>query len=209
MSEPIELIVVRNLIEKFIPYRKWIHVDKEYTPTTELLSYDDVVNGMKILDHVLINALDQEEKLISIMVLYSKQCMQFNSTNFRKNIQIMLSTKRTIRELIIIGPSDFFNKNNLMNVINEFRNNGIKIFTYSTENFAIPLLEHEATADYEIISDPERVIEILDLINNIPPAISVKDAINVWLGAKLGDIIKVTKFSHTSGFAIEYLIMRP
>lgn len=209
MSEPIELIVIRNIVEKFIPFRKWVHVDKNHEPATELLLYDDIVNGMKILDYVLINALDEESKLIPIMVLYSKECMQFSSANFRKDIQIMLSTKKTIRELIIVGPSPFFDKNNLANVINEFRNNGIKIYTYGMENFAIPLLEHEGTAEYEVISDPEKVLETLDLIVNIPPAITAKDAINVWLGAKPGDLIKVLKASHTSGFMIEYFLVRP
>lgn len=79
------------------------------------------------------------------------------------------------------------------------------VLTMSEEQ-EINVLEHELVPKHEILS-PEEAIEVLKKLGVSPkqlPWITVDDPVVKALGAKPGDIIKITRKSPTAGVSVAY-----
>ncbi|MCE4601427.1 MAG: DNA-directed RNA polymerase subunit H [Desulfurococcales archaeon] len=71
------------------------------------------------------------------------------------------------------------------------------------------ILEHELVPKHEVLSFEEatEVLRRLGIAPNRLPSISVNDPIVQLLGAKPGDIIRITRRSPTAGEAVYYRIV--
>ncbi|MFQ6085431.1 MAG: DNA-directed RNA polymerase subunit H [Candidatus Bathyarchaeia archaeon] len=79
-------------------------------------------------------------------------------------------------------------------------------FSFSAKNFAFNLMEHELIPKQRILTKDE-VDELLKRYRIRPyqiPHIKATDPVAILLGAKLGDIIEITRDSPTAGKALSY-----
>lgn len=91
-------------------------------------------------------------------------------------------------------------------------NNGyIHIHPYRYYHFTSERPKHKLVAEQRIISKQEekKVLENLSTEKKYLPKIRKVDAISIWLGCEIGDIIEAKVLSEISGIDTKYLVVRP
>lgn len=71
---------------------------------------------------------------------------------------------------------------------------------------SIEIIEHELIPKHDILSakEKEEVLEVHEVTINQLPKLLVSDPIAEMIGAKAGDIVRITRESETAGEAIYY-----
>lgn len=108
-------------------------------------------------------------------------------------------------ETIIITPTKISTGVNkgLLAIMRDNHNQSFKAFTYTLFNSVLP--EHELVPSYEILTSEQ--IEVLKnwfIGPDTLPKIFENDPQMVWIGAKVGDVVKFTYLSETTINAIGY-----
>ncbi len=73
----------------------------------------------------------------------------------------------------------------------------------------VDIIQHDLVPNHEILSDKEKkdVFEKFEINENQLPRISVSDPVIELIGAKPGDVIKITRKSKTAGKAVYYRLV--
>lgn len=128
----------------------------------------------------------------------------FNSLKFGEDI-------KEIKEIIFIVPNQIMTKRNVLSQFSKYNyhgNTNISIYPYM--NFVIPIPYHIAVPKHEIVSS-EEVKEMLRLERttlDFIPIILVNDPACIWLRAKKGNVVKITRMSNTVCVAVEYRLVK-
>lgn len=74
---------------------------------------------------------------------------------------------------------------------------------------AVDILKHEFVPPHEVLSkkDARAVLETLGLEKTQLPSIFASDPVITRIEAKVGDVIKITRKSPTSGVAVYYRVV--
>ena len=92
----------------------------------------------------------------------------------------------------------------LTNIRTENPNSFIENYPYF--KFAIEIPKHISVPKHEYATEQEIndiIINSYKMKNNLPK-INSSDSAIIWLGARIGDIIKITRFSENAGYSIAY-----
>lgn len=82
------------------------------------------------------------------------------------------------------------------------------ISSYMFFNFAIVMPLAPMVPVHRILTDQNEINMILENISKINlPKININDAQIIWLGAKIGDIIEITRLSEATGYSMTYRIV--
>ena len=182
------LVVIRNVCEKFIPYRGLVCL--EHTPD------DAIINQLQHQFYFQVSTSNIEIVILSPFGNYSK-----HSQNLRELIKkIKMQSKN---DIMLIVEDAFFEKKNLLDTVAEFTVYPFRIFT-----FAVP--EHQSVPPHRILSETE----VEELLRNEHitlkdlPEILVSDPPIVWLGGKAGQVVEIIRDSQTTITSIYYRRIR-
>lgn len=116
-----------------------------------------------------------------------------------------------INEIIFIVPNQIITKKNVMVQFSKYTYRDVTaVSIYPYMNFVIPIPYHVAVPKHEI-ADPEEVKEMLKLERTsleFIPIILVNDPACIWLRAKKGNVVKITRMSNTVCVAVEYRLVK-
>ena len=82
-------------------------------------------------------------------------------------------------------------------------------FSHGGNDLTFKLLDHESVPNHEIIG-PEEVAELLEsysIEKEQLPKIRIDDPIVLEIGAKIGDVVKITRKSQTADVAYYYRLV--
>ena len=202
---PIQIINI--LLGYFLPYRNLALIENEHN-----LSNDNIINDMKNMHHIKINAKkinDNSDRNIVTFLILSTNGKYSHSPELRKLLENNITN--SLNELILIAEEIFFTKKILLDIIKDYQKNehleNQPIFNaYPYYNFVTNIPKVSGIPPHRIISDEEIKQDIfIEYIRlNDLKVIFTSDPPIVWLGGKEGQIVEIQRYSSTSGIAIDY-----
>jgi DNA-directed RNA polymerase subunit H (RpoH/RPB5) len=225
-----------NIWTCFIEYRKCDILDKKltfeqfktkieqeqyinhivYSPNKEIFSYlylfkDDafMIRTADIFESNIINLINKKNKAnLDIFKKYldSKNIQNSKILNYAKsNLDIILITKKELSTYIKKKISDI----NLKIIVTKSK---IKFHNYLHKHFLLDIKNGPLCSPHTILTKEEvrklctreLMIHPLSL-----PSILINDPQIIWIGAELGDIIKIEANSEMAGKVIRYRIVTP
>lgn len=199
MNEPADMIVYNNL-ESFIKYRG-IKTDYKFLSSEK---YSTMINTFQ---YILIEGTEKD-KQIFIFLIQPNSKYEKKTDEFKKLINRLIKNKKGTEVLFITEQkiSSYINKK-----INEYQvDEDLSIFAYTYEYFIINLPKSESSFLHEI-ADPDEVKALckrLILDTKMFPKInSQEDPQLVWIGAKRGDVVKISGRSETAQEVEEFRLV--
>lgn len=199
MNEPTDMIIYRNL-EKFIKYRG-IQTDYKFVSSEK---YSSIINTFQ---YILIEGTENG-KPVYIFLIQPRSKYEKKTDEFKKLINRLAKNKKGAEILYITEQkiSSYINKK----IIEYKDEDDLTIFSYTYEPFIIVLPECESSFKHEIASSDEvnDYCERLIIQPQMLPKInSTEDPQLVWIGAKRGNVIKVTGRSETAQEVVEFRLV--
>jgi DNA-directed RNA polymerase subunit H (RpoH/RPB5) len=217
---PPEIIVIKTIVDHFIPYRGL----KLRTDVSKSES-DWVVSTMTKLGFMRIDAIREVKRgnreLTIFLILSSTGAYSSHSPDLKKLLTNVISERGlldTLDELIIVAEDHFFDKKQLPEVIFQLQRDqksysipdpeGDKPYfnMYPFHNFVMNLPTSSSIPVHRILTPEEEIKVFNDLYvcHNDIPEIHSDDPPLVWLNAKEGQIIEITRSSQTSCESVYY-----
>ena len=229
--------IYKNL-EKFLNYRKLDLVQGSIYPNDKsegFVDFDTLKKNIQYYEYVLLECQDNDQKdrrftkdisqankklpvKTFILLFYTQTEYLATSSDFVKVLKRIpgfdSETRNYNMDIILISHdaiNTYLNKkiNNL--ITNGMENNGYKhIYSYKYCVFTMEIPTHELIANHVILTknrEQEILIELNTSKKNLPK-IKKNDAVAIWIGAELGDIVKTEHLSEASGVKTVYLVVR-
>ena len=199
MNEPAEMIIYENL-KKFIKYR---NIKTNY----KFLALENFSSTFNTLQYEVIEGTGNDGHIIYIFLIQPKSKYEKKTDEFKKLINRYVKNQVNI-EIIYITENistSYINKK-----IIEYNKEGINIYPYTYEYFIIVLPESDSSFKHEIITEEEFAItseRLLIVKENLPKIDSSVDPQLVWIGAKRGNIVKITGKSETAQEVEEFRLV--
>jgi len=216
-------VIYRNIF-KFLEYRKYnftpaIMSDEKLAETLNSIEYV-ILNASKIYDNktdfAKVNNLTSAkntknnfqygEKIVVLMIAPgSKYAMK--SPDLKKLLTDLTGKTKEQSRYIIITKEDV--KSSILRILDDFKSDMFK-YEHHTYNMFITIIpEHELVPKHEFATKEEVEEQIDVYYRQIAsfPKISVRDPPIVWLGANVGDVIKITRNSENSLSAVVYRVV--
>lgn len=215
MSEYIPGNVYKNL-QQLYKYRK-------ITPTEDFLSIDEFSQQLTYHEFILMRGIrhmrktdylydtnNKNDKINVFIILISPTSNKALKTqDFKKLLNTIPSGIPNGADIIIVSRDLLKIQltkyiKNLHDVIKHYHYE-----YYSYNSFLIEFPKHVSIPKHEIANDDE----INDFCNkykkqkNTLPKICESDPGCIWIGARFGDVVKITRPSETSGYAIAYRVV--
>ena len=117
-----------------------------------------------------------------------------------------LTKDKTLDELILVAPDTFFAKSNLLEIFQRHADSS-KTFCNPQpyQRFSMNVLASSAVSPHRIMPESEVAATFTHGEKRVDlPAILVTDPIVLWIGARVGQVIEVTRPSPSTGRAITY-----
>jgi DNA-directed RNA polymerase subunit H (RpoH/RPB5) len=195
MNEPAEMIIYENL-KKFIKYR---NIKTDYVFKT----IDKFSVSLNTLQYELIEGKDAKDNPICIFLVQSESKYGKKADEFKKLINRFVKNCSDVIYITDGLSSSYINKK-----INEYRDeNQINIFAYTYEYFIIVLPETDSSFKHEVTPEEEFDFYCKRLYiskEHLPKIDAYNDPQLVWIGAKRGDIIRISGKSETAQEVEEY-----
>lgn len=229
-------VVYKNL-EKFLKYRKLDLVSGAVNVDINISKFLDFENFKKNIQHqgyIILEAKDSDIKdrrfiksidninknkpVKTYILLFDKETDHLSSSvNFAKilrRIPHLESNKDSNLDVIVISHQSV--NVYLQKKIDEITNNGsetygyIHIYSYKYAIFTTEKPIHELVSKHEILSkeNEKQILEDLKTEKINLPKIRKSDAIAIWYGCEIGDIVKISSYSEASGISIKYLAVK-
>lgn len=214
--------VIRIITEYFLPYRGLtLDPDQDLSP-------DNVNIKLNAQYYFRILAQRKEPRgkrtwvFIYVLSNDASKTVNMPSKNKPKLVELIASAEGDAKfplldELLIIAPESFFTKKPLtdtMDMISQERGSKAldatgerpyyNAYPYST--FACNLPAHVEVPKHEIMTHDE-VVKLMSferIVYSYLQSILVTDPAVIWLGARVGQVIKITRISETTGTVIAY-----
>jgi DNA-directed RNA polymerase subunit H (RpoH/RPB5) len=213
-------VVIENIWQEFLPHRRLAGASvngKDAKP-----SRDSIVEEMERFDYLRIDARREAPRgkrdRVAIFVLAPEGKYSHHAPNLTALLKGVDSEKIArngeLDEVMVVAVDEFFQKNNLLRVVREFRAREAKapdldgaapIYNaHPYHVFALVVPRHVSSPKYRILSsgDAEGFLagQRLEARNILP--ISADQAPMVWLGARPGQYVEVEKDSETAAVAV-------
>lgn len=193
-------VVVRTIVGQFFPFRG-------LTPDAPMPSRD-AVEGATASDAVVrVSASGAPAQHVLALVLAPGGKYMTNSTQLRELLE--RAPPGPVTELIVVADDTFFAKKNMTDVIVTLRAAGTAVSAARFCNFVCDIPAHLSAVPHEIVS-PADVAAILGRerrkLSDLP-RIYLSDPMVVWIGARAGQVVKITRDSQTAGVAICYRLV--
>jgi len=194
-----ENIVIYNNIYKFLEYRKIKPITPQVKDDIFLRNFNH--NGYVSVEGMLNN------KVYHILFIERNNDMGLKAKDFNKKVtEISRGKSMTI---IVISKEEL--SKNIKKEILSIRtiNRLVVIENYKYDTFVLVIPEHEAVPKHSIATQDELKVYLdfynlngrdLQKIFNTDPAV-------VWLGANVGDIVKIDRISDSTGISTAFRIV--
>ena len=192
--------VVCTIVERFFPFRG-------LAPDAPAPGRD-AIEGMAASDAVVRVSAGAAGARVQALVLTPGGKYMTNSTQLRALIE---GAAAPLAELIIVADDTFFTKKNMTDVIVGLRAGGGATLYSAARfcNFICDIPAHLSVVPHEILP-PAAVAAILARerrkLSDLP-RIYLSDPMVVWVGARVGQVLKITRDSQTAGVAISYRLV--
>ena len=224
-----QIYTIYQNVQSFYRYRKLVSLDDEMTQDQFIktiqkdkyvllssVGMDQVQNGEEQLDQsklktirTLINSFNEKSKeskvtITNILLIYPGTDCESKRANMMKLINHIRYPRSNV---IIITPtkvsSGVAKGLQLLTSKKEHQHHDFKVFTYTLLNSILP--EHELVPRYEILSETQ-VDKLKEwfLDPESFPKVFENDPQMVWIGAKVGQVIKYIYLSEVTIEAIGY-----
>ena len=184
-----------NVADIYQVLKEFIYV-RGYKAEEEYLTNDEINKSIRATNMVVINCFNGKEK-ISIVLTPSDSVITGRRAEFIKMVKKLPKNN----EIILIS-----NKLVSTSIKEYIKSEGIALSSYMWNMFTINMTKAPLVPTHEILTSSEvtRLEEELFKDSKEFPNISVDDVQSIWLGAKVGDVIKITRNSTYSGKNIAY-----
>jgi DNA-directed RNA polymerase subunit H (RpoH/RPB5) len=202
-------------IQSFYGYRKLVSIDSKLNQDQfiKLIQKDRYIILSAVskadADRTKITKDDFPDEIMAtvILLVYPGTDCESKRANMLKLVNHIPFKKH---ETIIITPTKIsagVNKG-LLSIMRDDNNQSFKAFTYTLFNSVLP--EHELVPSYEILShDQIEGLKNWFIEPDTLPKIFENDPQMVWIGAKIGDVVKFTFLSEVTINAIGYCKVIP
>jgi DNA-directed RNA polymerase subunit H (RpoH/RPB5) len=180
-------------------YRNYALLDAAF------LEKEEFINKMQEDQYIMCNCTDKSGKKV-VIILFKEDSIYMGSVYFKQ----LLGTfkKEENIELIIITNKKLKAYTN--RISNGFPN--IEIHTYLHKNFVIEIPKGPMCSKHSALSNEEvdQLINEGAFVHPLKlPAILITDPQIIWIGAKVGQIVKIESLSKLTGNSIYYRIVVP
>lgn len=189
-----EYAIYQN-IREFTKYRK-------FRPKSSEMKLEEFRSNMQFDKYIMESYVNNLGKNTNIYF------MSVNSEFTKKSagVKKLLSRVRTPTDIIFITDSPF--KSQFRKVFNTF--NHLRIKKYRHESFHVISPKASLCYKHEILM-PNEIQNVLNkdlmVTHTDLPKIHVGDTQCIWIGAEVGDIIKITFYSEIQGLTVQYRLV--
>jgi DNA-directed RNA polymerase subunit H (RpoH/RPB5) len=167
------------------------------------INNEDLINKININNLVQLNGKVNGKTIIIIVLLehgvYS---------NHIQNVRNLVKLFEGYDEAIIVSDTTFSSKSNIVNLLEEFVSSGkLRVFNYKT--FITNILTVPIIPKHEIMTEEEiaKLLEDNRITKANLPMIKYNDPPIIWINAKIGDVIRIYRFSPIIGSSLYYRIV--
>jgi DNA-directed RNA polymerase subunit H (RpoH/RPB5) len=212
------IVAVRTLLDAFFPYRGYAPAPRGLAGgEPRAFGPDEVVDDMKQFFYVRLDATSARPRgrrdWVVVLVLDPEGKYAHHSPDLRRLLE-GVGTERAARdgrldELLVVAPEEFFAKKLLLDVVRELQGDahgpdpaGARPFygTYPYHNFALDLPASQSVPPHRVLA-PEEAEAFLArerLAHRDLPEIHANDPPVVWLGAREGQVVEITRPSQAA-----------
>jgi len=192
-------------IEKLLKYR---NINTNY----KFLSIDNFAKEINHYGYIIIDGVNNKTNITTYIILFSPGSnYSLKSPDFSSLIKTKLQKNQLENPTDILIISELPLSNHIEKVLSGLREKYPKIFieNHSYNKFIIEIPKHVSVPKHEFATQDE----VDNLLKNFYknklsfPKILQSDSAVIWLGARVGDIIKITRISETAGTSIAYRIV--
>jgi DNA-directed RNA polymerase subunit H (RpoH/RPB5) len=195
-----------SLHRKYLNIQIFIEQYRKFICPEPFLDRKQFKKNMQLEQYVKINCRNPKTGRPVYIYLMHSDSKYVNSTpNFKK---LMDALGDNVADVIVITKaplSIYINK-----VLHTFAT--LKIINYLHRHFSIEITKGPLCSTHTILSNEEVIKTCFqDLMIHplsIPP-IFITDPICLWIGAEIGQVVKIESYSENSGLAIRYRIVSP
>lgn len=111
-----------------------------------------------------------------------------------------------LQELILVAPDVFFTKSNLLDIFKKHADASTAYYNPQPyHRFGMNILKSVSVSPHRIMSEEEvkNTFKFGEKKTDLP-VILITDPIVLWIGARVGQVIEVTRWSSSTGHAITY-----
>ena len=194
------------LYEKYLNIQKFITDYRKYSVKEAFLSEEKFHKTMNMDTYIKIDCRDKKGKPIIMYFLHPDSDYAGKASYFSKLMQ-QVKTPTEIMFIMRNEPSTYIAK---AMVKREFNHIIKHIWLHIIFALEIPRGPHCPT--HTILNENEKKILLTESLKIHPlklPVIYKNDPQCIWIGAEIGDIIKIEGLSYATGISIRYKIVSP
>jgi DNA-directed RNA polymerase subunit H len=185
-------------------------------PVSQWKNKDDFVDQLTQTAYIRIEGTDSAGKKIIAFILtpdgkFCHKSPELHGLLLRVESEASPRPDEISEVFLIVEPSVYEQKN----IMDTFHSHRLSArFTYtllSYNHFMIVVPDHDLIYPHRILSK-EEAADVLEKMRTAPinmPQIFQNDPPLVWIGARAGDMIEITRPSETAGFAMFYRFVKP
>lgn len=199
---PSKLYQIYNNLYKFFEYRDIIPEDQQK---------DEYTFNNDILDSLYIKLLGKNNRTNNDIIIYFFTISDknlFQSTEFNKFFNNNIKVSKHSEIIIIIDSAIMTSSRHKK--INKLKNKKDRLELYDYDIFSTVKPEHILAPKHEILPKDEEEL----LINHCKlngkhelPFININDPQIIWIGANIGDVVKITGRDEIAGEYMEYRLV--
>jgi DNA-directed RNA polymerase subunit H (RpoH/RPB5) len=195
-----------NLFEKYKNIQKFIE-KRNYKNEDASLDLAEFTKMIYANSYIKFNCIDTKKNKSVYIYLFTEDSIYISITLQFKKLISKLKEKTDFSVILITSTnlSIYINKS-----LYQFTN--VTFFNYLHKCFNIDVTKGPFCSVHTILSHPE-VVQLCSselFINPLGlPAISINDVQCIWIGAELGQVIKITSISEITGNTIKYRLVTP
>ena len=167
------------------------------------INNEDLINKININNLVQINGTFGA-KTITIITLLENGMY----SNHIQNVRNLVKMFEKYDEAIIIADSTFIHKANIINLLEEYVSSGkLRVFGYKT--FIVNILTVPIIPKHEIMTEDEiaKLLEDNRITKSNLPMIKYSDPPIIWINAKIGDVVRIYRYSPVCGVSFYYRVV--
>jgi DNA-directed RNA polymerase subunit H (RpoH/RPB5) len=196
----------QNISEKFLKYR---NLTPKQTDQINMVK-DTFIEKIQQKGYIVINTTDQNKNHVTIVLVKENTEYATKAVALESLVKALdYTTGDKMHHLMIISEGAV--NTVIKNKIDALHTNNSKrmISMYPYDVFKVVLPESVKVPPHRILpaEEAQMVLQQLKCEKTSLPKILVTEPIMIWIGAKVGDIIEITRFSQNTKESIAYRIV--
>ena len=194
------------LYEKYLNLQKFIIDYRKFQIKEPFLDQKTFKKNIHNDHYIKHNCIDQKNGNKLCIILFKKENKYTKSTPIFERLMSSFDKEKKIMYIISREPLSIYIKKSL----SQFTN--LTIINYLHKHFSMEIPKGPFCSKHTILSPNEVNILCSQQLLAHPlslPSISLYDPQCIWIGAEIGDIIKIESLSELTGKAVRYRIVSP